>query len=257
MGIPPMLFFKRIVQEAAREPTRKERRGARRLAINPEFPLKAVLSFDRRGGTVAPMRLPGGSDWEGRLFDCSEVGARIVLSPAALACRGDICELRLSLGGIRLNVPCHVTNLRVESDGIHFGLQHELKDEAVRTAYRQLLTIVALGATLKPPTRKPRCDDSGYLVEEYLAGDGLSRLTIWRGPSDRSVSAFEFALKDCRVRAARGRPAEYFSGAKTGPARPATPAKALEIQRLFSWVVPNLASAVPPEARDFLRQYTG
>lgn len=252
-----MLFFKRIVQEPVRKPARKERRGSRRLAINPEFPLTAVLSFDRRGDTVAPMRLPGGSDWQARVLDCSENGARIVLSPAALACRGDICELRLSLGGIRLAVPCHVTNLRVENDGIHFGLQHELKDEAVRTAYRQLLTIVALGATLKPSARKPRCDDSGYLVEEYLAGDRLSRLTVWREPSDRSVSAFEFALRDCRVRAARGRPAEYFSGAKTAPARPATPAKALEIQRLFSWVVPNLAPAVPVEVRDFLGQHTG
>lgn len=249
-----MLFFKCILKEPARETGRKERRGARRLAISPEFPLTAVLSFDRRGGTVAPMSLPGGSDWKGRLLDCSEVGARVVLGPGALACRGDICELRLSLDGFKLTVPCHVTNLRVESDGIHFGLQHELKTETVRTAYGQLLEIVALGATLKPSVRKTKHDDSGYLVEEYLAGDGVSRLTLWREPADRSVSAFEFALKDCRVRAVRGRPVEYLSGAK---AAPVPPAKAQEIRRLFSWVVSNLAPAVPAEARDFLRQYTG
>jgi len=252
-----MLFFKRILKEPARETRRKERRGARRLAINPEFPLKAVLSFDRRGGTVAPMSQSGGSDWQARVLDCSESGARVALGPAALACRGDICELRLSLGGIRLTVPCHVTNLRVESGGIHFGLQHELEDEAVRAAYRQLLGIVALGATLKPSARKTRRVDAGYLVEEYLAADGVSRLTVWREPSDRKVSAFEFALQDCRVRAARGRPVEHLSGTNAATARAAPPAKALEISRLFSWVVSNLAPAVPADARDFLRQYTG
>jgi len=252
-----MLFFKRILKEPARETVRKERRGARRLALNPEFPLKAVLSFDRRGGTVAPMSLAGGTDWPGRLLDCSEVGARIRLGPGALACRGDICELRLSLDGFKLTVPCRVTNLRVESDGIHFGLQHELANEAVRTAYRQLLEVVALGATLKLSSRKTRRDDSGYLMEEYLAGDGVSRLTVWREPADRKVSAFAFRLKECQVRAARGRPAEYLSGANAATARPATPAQAGEIQRLFAWVASNLAAAVPEDARDFLRQHAG
>lgn len=242
--------------EPVREPARKERRGVRRLAINPEFPLKAVLSFDRRGNAAPPINPLDRPGWKGRLLDCSEVGARIVLGPATLACREDNCELRLSLGGIKLAVPCHVTNLRVESDGIHFGLQHELGDAAVRSAYRQLLGIVALGATLKPSARKTRRVEAGYLVEEYFADDGVSRLIIWRAPADREVSAFEFQMKDCRVRGARGRLLEYFSGTHVAPARPATPAKAQEIQRLFGWVVSNLTPAVPGDVRDFLGQYT-
>lgn len=251
-----MLFFKRILQEpeGGRAVARKERRGTQRLAINPEFPLKAVLGFDRRGGTIAPMAMPGGCEWPGRLMDCSAVGARIRLAPAALASRGDFCDLRLSLDGFKLTVPCHVTNLRVESDGVHFGLQHDFKDDAVRSAYRQLLEIVAFGGTLKS-VRKPKPDDSGYLAEQYAGAQ--SRLTVWRKKTDGEVAAFEFRLKDCLVRVARGRLVEYLSGTEAADARPATPAKAGEIQRLFNWVVPNLAAAVPADVRNFLRHYAG
>ncbi len=250
-----MLFFKRILKEPEGGKTvpRKERRGPPRLPINAEFPLTAMLGFDRRGGTVAPMGRPGGSVWKGRLLDCSEVGARIVLGPAALASRDGFCQLRLGLDGFNLTVPCEVANLRVESDGVHFGLRHEFKDEAVRNAYRQLLEIIALGATLKP-LRKTKPDDSGYLVEQYVGTQ--TRLMIWRERSDREVAAFEFLLKDCLVRAAREQPVQYLSGADATAAQPAPPAKALEIQRLFNWVMPNLAPAVPDDARNFLRHYT-
>jgi hypothetical protein len=243
---PAMLFFKRILKEpeAGRKVARKERRGARRLPIGAEFPLHTVLGFDRRGGTIAPMSTPGGVAWKGRLLDVSEVGARILLPPAALASRGDSCELRLGLGGFMLTVPCEVTNLRVEGDGVHFGLRHDLANEDVRDGYRQLLEVVAFGATLRLQ-KKPAEDASGYLMEQY-AGDG-SRLAVWREKTTRTVSAFEFQLEDCLVRATKSRAAEHLIGGKT-----ATPAKALEIQRLFAWVVRNLAPAVPDDVRGFL-----
>ena len=247
-----MLFFKRILKEPETHVVvRKERRGLSRLPIHADFPLKAALGFDRCGGTVAPMGQPGGPEWKGRLRDCSEFGARIVLGPSALASRGDSCELRLSLDGFTLAVPTQVTNLRVESDGVHFGLRHEFKDDVVPAAYRQFLGIVAFGATLKP-ARKARPDDPGYRVEQY-AGQG-SRLTIWRKKDD-DVSAFEFLLEDCLVRGAQGHRVEFLTGADAATARPATPPKAAEIQRLFNWVVPTLALAVPADARNFLRRY--
>jgi hypothetical protein len=248
-----MLFFKRILKEPAAEAghavVRKERRSDRRLAIGPQFPLEAVLSFDRRGGSVAPMSVRGW-DWAGRLLDCSEVGARILLGPGALAGRGDFCELQLDLEGFKLEVPCRITNTRVERDGIHFGLKHDLADEATRNAYRQLLEIVALGAALKLQSRTVKPDSSGFLVEEY-ASDWQSCLKIWREVSDRKVTAFEFLLKDCLVRALRGQPAEYLMDASA-----ATLAKVTEIRRLFGWVLPNLAPIVPDDVRDFLRQHT-
>lgn len=247
LGIPSMLFFKRILKEPAPEIRRAERRGGRRLPIRPDFPLRAVLVFAGRGGTIGPMSTPGGWDWPGQLLDCSAEGARVQVSAAALKVRGDFCDLDLRLDGFRLFVPCEVTNVRIERGGAHFGLKHTKMDDATRAAYRQFLAIVAMGATLKA-SGKAKTDASVYLVEHY-AGDG-SRLTVWRVKADKKPSAFEFALEDCLVRAAKGRPVEYIAGN-----RAASPAKAEEIRRLFGWVVANLPETVPADVQAFLRQH--
>ena len=102
---------------------------------------------------------------------------------------------------------------------------------------------------MQDKTKKP--DESGWLVERY-ASDRPSCLTIWRHPANGAVAAFAFQLKDSLVRATYGSRMEFL----TGPdAQPATAAKALEIQRLFNWVLPNLASAVPEDVREFLKRY--
>jgi hypothetical protein len=242
-----MLFFKRILQPSAPQAPRKERRGVRRLAIASSFPLKAMLVFSGRGGTVAPMGAPHGWDWPGRLLDCSADGARMLLGPAALAVRGDFCDLDLRLDGFRLFVPSEITNVRVEREGVHFGLKHVAMDAATRAAYHQFVEIVALGATMKP-AGKPKADDSGYAIEAY-AGEG-SRLTVWREKTGRkAIAATEFALPDCVVRAAKGTEAEFLTDG-----RAASPSKAAEIRRLFDWVTANLSGGVPVDVQAFLRR---
>jgi hypothetical protein len=252
-----MPFFKRILKPAdePRPVTRPERRGGRRHVINPEFPLLSVLSFSGRdiGGNPATSKRAAWN-WKGRLVDFSEAGARMQLAPSVLAASGDFCDLRLNLEGFALVVPCHITNMRVEREGVFFGLKHDITDELTRDAYRQLLEIVALGATLKPRTKTPKLDESGYLVELY-ASDLPSRLKVWRQEAGHAVAAFEFLLKDSLVRAAQGQGLEYLPGAAVAPGRRITPAQATEIQRLFHWVVPNLAPAVPDDVRKFLRRY--
>jgi hypothetical protein len=245
-----MLFFKRILKSPPPEARRKERRTDRRLTLSASFPLKAMLVFSGRGGTVAPMSAPGGWDWPGKLLDCSIEGARMLLAPAALAVRGDFCDLDLRLDGFRLFVPTKITNIRIERDGVHFGLKHGAMDEATRAAYGQLVEIVALATTLKP-AGKAKVDDSGYAVETF-SGDG-SRLTVWREKSGRkAVAAVEFALQDCLIRVAKGQTAEYLAGN-----RPAAPTKAAEIGRLFGWVTSNLPAAVPADVRAFLQRHAG
>lgn len=255
-----MQFFKRILKEeepatTAAEVAREERRDRQRYAINPNFPLKAVLSFigrDANGELLSTKRT--GWDWKGRLVDFSEQGARMQLAPSASATRGDTCDLKLGLEGFDLVVPCHVTNIREVDGSIHYGLKHDITDEATATGYRQLLDIVALGATLKPQFKKPKPDESGYLVEQY-ASDQPSRLSIWRYQKDRAVAAFEFLLKDCLVRAAEGHRMEYLVGPNVAEARQASGLKTGEIHRLFHWVVPNLPPTVPPDVRAFLQGY--
>ncbi len=253
-----MQFFKRILKQPdseVKEVAREERRSGRRYAINPQFPLQAVLSFvgrDQNGVLLSSKR--AGWNWKGRLIDFSELGARMQLGPAALAVSGDSCDLRLSLEGFALVVPCHITNMRVQTDGIFFGLKHDIADEVTQNAYRQLLDIVALGATLKPHFKKSKLDDSGYLLEQY-ASDQPSRLSVWRHHTDKAVTAFEFLLKDCLVRAAEGHRMEYLVGSDAADARQASGTKSTEIHRLFHWVVPNIAPVVPTDVREFLQNY--
>lgn len=252
-----MQFFKRILKQPddAPEVEREERRGNRRFPINPQFPLQAVLSFvgrDESGNFLGTQRT--GWNWKGRLVNFSEFGASMQLAPSVLAARGDSCDLKLSLERFALVVPCHIINMRIQRDGVFFGLKHDITDEATLAGYRQLLGIVALGATLKPRFKTPKVDESGYLLEQY-ANDQPARLSIWRHKGGKAVAAFEFLFKDCLVRAAEGHGVEYLAGTAAAEARPASPTKAEEIQRLFQWVVPNLAPAVPPDVREFLRGY--
>ena len=254
-----MLFFKRILKEPEKVPDPApaavppvERRSMKRYVVNPQFPLKAVLSFVGRDDTGAPMsHSRHGWNWKGHLVDCSEQGARIQMGPVLKVAARDLCDLMLTVEDFELTVPCHIANIRHLADGVLFGLKHDIEDEQTRSAYGQLLEVLALGSTLKLQGKTTKPDASGWLVEHY-ASDRPSRLTIWRHPANAAVAAFAFQLKDNLVRATYGGRMEF----RTGPeARPATAAKALEIQRLFNWVLPNLATAVPEDVREFLKRY--
>lgn len=254
-----MLFFKRILKEP--EPTSStpavERRSTKRYAINPAFALKAVLSFIARDDTGAPLsNTRHGWNWKGRLIDCSEQGVRIQMGPGLKVELGDPCDLKLTVDDFALTVPCHLTNIHEQPEGMVFGLKHDIEDEATATAYRQLLEVVALGSTLKLQPKAAKPDASGYLVEIYVS-PRPSRLTVWRHPADQSVAAFEFQLKDNLVRGAAGHMVEFLADLDGTGSRPASTEKCLEIGRLFSWVVPNLASVVPDDVREFLKHYAG
>ncbi len=260
-----MLFFKRILKAPENPPgenpepelPRVERRSTQRFAIQPEFPLKAVISLVGRDDSGAQMSASRhGWHWKGRLIDCSEKGIRIQMGPALRAVSGDACELMLSVEGFELTIPCRIANVHEKEQGLVFGLNHAIDNEADLIAYRQLLEIVALGATLKAQFKHTKPDETGYLLEQF-AGDRPSRLSVWRNPSDGSVMAFEFLLKDSLVRAAAAQPAEYFTSEGGAGTQPAAAAKAAEIHRLFQWVVPNLAPAVPADVREFLQYYAG
>jgi hypothetical protein len=259
-----MLFFKRILKEpepvvvanAAPPVPLVERRSVKRYAVNPQFPLKAVLSFVGRDDTGTPMsNSRHGWNWKGRLIDCSEQGARIQMGPTLSVAARDLCDLILTVDDFQLTVPCHIANIREHDGGMMFGLKHDITDVTTLTAYGQLLEVLALGSTLRQKSKTTKPDESGYLVERYVS-DRPARLTIWRHPADASVSAFEFQLKDNLVRAAAGHGMQFLTGDGAG-ARPATAARSLEIQRLFNWVLPNLATAVPEDVRKFLKHYVG
>lgn len=255
-----MLFFKRILKEpapsaAAAAPV-VERRSEQRFPISAEFPLKAVLSFVARDASGAPMsNTRHGWNWKGRLIDCSEEGARIQLGAGVGIGVGEACDLKLSVQDFELTVPCHVINVTEQPDGSILGLKHAIADKETLAAYRQLVDVIALGATLKLQSKSAKPDESGYLVEVYGGANASSRLTVWRYPGKGGVGAFEFTLKDNMVRAAAGQRVEFFADIDGTGSMPATSEKCVEIGRLFQWVVPNLPTDLPAEIRAFLRHY--
>jgi hypothetical protein len=250
-----MQLFNSILQDPATGEPRPERRRTQRFVINPAFPLKAVLSYVGRDDTGAPMsNSRHGWHWKGRLIDCSEEGARLQLGPGLKAVVGEACDLKLSVQDFGLTVPCHVVNIVEDEAGMIFGLTHAFTDEADAAAYRQLVEVLALGSTLKARAKKSTVDQSGYLAEQF-ANDRPARLTVWREQSSRGVVAFEFLLQENVVQAAAGQPMEYLTGTEATGALPATAAKAMEIHRLYCWVLPNLPAEVPADVREFLQTY--
>lgn len=249
-----MTLFTRILTDGGTEQHEEQRRNQRH-PINLAFPLKAVLSYIGRDDTGAPMsHSRHGWNWKGRLIDCSETGARLLLGAGLKAIIGESCDLKLSIDGHELSVPCHVTNIVEQPEGVVFGLEHFFDNEEVARDYRQLVEVIALSSTLAPVADRPREDGSGYLVERY-ANDRPARLTVWREKSTRGVIAFEFLLRDSIVQAAAGQPMDYLVGTEAQGAEPASAARALEIHRLFTWVLPNLPAAVPGDVREFLKRY--
>ncbi len=249
-----MLFFKRILN-VRKSAAPSERRGSSRYAVKTDFPLKTVVNLLGRDehGHLLQSRDGKGRDWPGRLLDLSFTGARVQLPPTVLAHRGDACHLKLDVQGYELIAPAKIAHIAERRDSFLFGLTLDTGASQTRTAFRQLVELVAMGATLKKH-RAQRFDDAGYLVEEYT-GEAGSHLVIWRHRVGREVAAFEFRLKDCAVRGlADHAKLQCYADVDPDATRPASAAKSEEIQRLYQWVVLNLAPAVPADVREFLQQ---
>jgi hypothetical protein len=247
-----MQFFHDILQPSA-EGARPERRGARRLSIHADFPLRTALSFigrDEHGQPLGTKRAAW--HWKGRLINCSERGARLQLAPSVRPVDDEECDLQLNLDGFALSVPGRITNLQEEADGVVCGLKLAPADEETAAGFRQFLEIVALGGALKPRPKAAPVAGSGYVAEHYTS-DWQSRLSVWRYPKGGEIAAFEFVLKDCLVRWAHGQKIEYFNGAEAGITSALSFNRSWEIRRLFQWVVPNLAPAVADDVRAHLR----
>lgn len=153
-----------------------------------------------------------GWNWKGRLINCSEQGVCIQMGPTLRVQARDRCDLTLTVEDFQPSGPCHIANIRENAKGPVFRLPHDIADERTWQAYRQLLEVLALGSTLKLLGRTEEPDESGQRVENFVS-DRPARLTIWRHPADRSLSAFEFQLKDNLVRATEGQLLEFLTGA--------------------------------------------
>lgn len=240
-----MQFFKRILQSSERAVAPEKRLGGQRLVVTAGFPLRIA---------IAPADAGDRWNWKCRLLNCSELGVRLETGATVTVVTGAPCHFKIDLEGFELVVPCVVSNLRRQGESLFVGLKQAIPDPETLVAYRQFLEIVALGATLRLHVRRSRAAAAEYEVEQYVSAR-RSCLNIWRHPQTGMVAAAEFILKECLVRVVPGSPLEYYLGTDAATAPRATPAQALEIHRLFHWVLPNLSLSVPEDVRKFLQKH--
>lgn len=251
-----MLFFKRILKVANGTEASREKRRNHRYALNPSFPLRAVLSLTGRDNFGNPLTALDnkGWDWKGQLINLSSTGARIALPPAALAARGDDCLLKLTLDRYQLAIPSRIAHLKEHRDHMVIGLELNLTESQTRQAYRQLVDLVVLGASLKP-MEPLRPDDSGYLIEQY-GGKEDALLKVWRESTQQLIAAFELKIREYYIRGtAKNGKLLYYAGGTGIDLKPVATSQNAELQRLFQWIVPNLPDAVPADIKAFLKLY--
>ncbi len=238
----------------------RDKRKSRRYPVGAGFPLKATLTLvgaDPRGKRV----LEAAREWAGPLANFSNGGICVLLPPSALTVRGEETTVHLSLEEHRLSIPCRVAFLRVYTAHAACGLQLEFRDEATHNAYLQLFEAVVIGATLAPVSRGKSARPSGGLIREQYKSDNGTQLTVWRKAEARALDCFEFAVgnhclrgesdsKHLTVFNRRAKPAT----AQADPAAHDTllHESAIELRRLFRYIVPNLTKAVPNDVRQFL-----
>lgn len=226
--------------------------GKPRYPIGPLFQATATLNTEagrvyRQSDNVAPQT----GSWKCRLLDCSEQGVRVQLDPKFKIPAGELRRLRLKVPEFNLSIPCGIANMNDQGGAVVLGLKLEFAREAVIEAYWQLLEIVVLSSSLTLHSKSVKPDESGYLVEHY-ACSRPARLSIWRHPSNRKISAFEFRLKRQVARAIVGKRLECKLVPEAGLVHPTMKG---EIQRLFSRVASNLSPAMPLDVRELLQKY--
>lgn len=250
-----MLFFKRILSAATGGNTSREKRRMNRYAINAGFPLRAVLCLSGRDSFGNPLKTSDdkGWDWKGQLVNFSRTGVQMVLPPAALAARGDDCHLKLSLDRYQLVIPSRVAHLKEHRDHTVFGLELNLTESETRQAYRQLVELVEIGASLKL-VKSEDTEDAGYLVEQY-GNEERAMLMVWRDSAKQMVTAFELKVRDYYIRGTtKSRKLKFFNQGVEKELTPVALAQHAEMQRLYHWILPNITDAVPADVHDFMKQ---
>lgn len=261
-----MLLFRRILGFKEETIQQRENRRAQRYAVSPSFPLKVVLNTLGRDEDAQLNKTKDGRgrNWGAQAVNLSSTGASILVSPSLLVHRGDTCTLTLTIENFVIVQRGLVAHYRGQRDYATIGIAFEAPEPGMQRAYLQLLEPLAIGESLKPvPAKQVRQDTPGQHKEQYC-GEGDAQLTVWRATPESAPHAFEFRMHQCYARGSShsselavytledSPPSVHGYDA---PALKRSPGHTREIQTLFRWTVPHLASAVPADVREFLAQF--
>lgn len=245
------MFFQRILNFKQAAVQARELRQNQRYAVGAGFPLHACLLW--RDTEVA-----------GRVTNLSLAGLGIVISGAFTPPR-KACTVRLTVGPDALELPARLVHRQPLGADTSCGIAVEFPEFSAKLAYLQLVEAVAFGAALVAAAPAHVTQDTAWLHKEIYRGEGDTLLTVWREKTGGSVDSFEFRLADCFIRGHVKVPRLelYTQETLAALAKPGYSAPALthfadenaEVRRLYRWVVPNLAPAVPADIREFLGRF--
>ncbi len=196
-------------------------------------------------------------DWPGALVDMSSTGAHIQISLGAVAYTGDSCLLKISHGGVKLELwgklAHYVCSSRYSMCGVQFGGSDKV--------YQTLLQVIVASATLKGGPVDS--DTPGRYKEEYR-GPGHAKLVVWRDNKperaivgfDYTMSRFAATLPTAGANMFENKQQVTFRAAPTESGAPGGPLSGTQVDEAkgeFSLAASNLPKLIPPDVRKFLR----
>lgn len=259
-----MLFFNRILKfKPGAFGKLSDKRKSPRYAVGPNFPLRAAITLGGADTRGKPTQSTG-RDWAGRLANLSRSGASIELHPAALTTAGEKSILKLSLGNVKLEIPCRVVHFRVYSNYATCGVELTHDGGTVEKAYLQLLEAVAIGASFAPAAAAAfKRAPSGMVVEQFRSED-KAQLYAWREATSKKIESFEMTMGEYCVRGDAKSPQLEVYARKTPPSGKTALSDSTytlsagvseEVVQLFRWVIPNVSKAVPSDLRMFIHRF--
>ncbi len=247
-----MLLFRRIFKFEPAKVAQMEQRLNNRYTPGAAFPLQAWLTI-------------GGREWPAQVRDLSGNGIALRVEPAAHPAAGATVQVRLALKEHEQTLPGRIVQARPDGALVQCGVGLAFPDFPARQTYLQLLQPVAIGQSLQAVPAERVTQDEPDFIRHVFRGEEGAVLTLWLAKTPGTpLHSFEFELQHyfCRGEAATGRIEAYTLETDDSPkTRFRTPVRdssgelATEILQLVRWIIPNLASTVPDDARALLQRF--
>ena len=249
-----MLIFRRIFNFEQAKVEQLEKRLNQRYVPGPSFPLQATLHY-------------GGRDFSAKILDIASNGVGVLVAPGTALAAGHHLRLSLMLEKHRLEIDARIAHLNPRENGIYLGLGLLFGEFELQKSFLQLMQPVAIGQSLQPMSADRVIQDEPELTKQIYIGEPDSLLSIrMENKPGLPLHSFDFRMHDyfCRGVMQKGQTDIYplesidpYGARLTNPVFETSGGLHDEIQQLFRWVVPNLTSVIPENAREFLKKFAG
>lgn len=231
---------------------RVSRRKQLRYAVSDDCRLRASILLRSSDPATA------NKEWAGTLVNISPAGAHIQISLGAVAYTGDSCVLKLSHGGIKVELRGNLIHYVCSARYSVCGMKYDDSFGGLDKTYDLFLKTIAASSELvagqagNESTRRHR--------EEYTGADG-AKLVVWREEAgagatilgfEYQISRYTAFLKEVGPDMFKNKEGVRFKSA-TGPDTPLAKPQELDARWEFSLAASNLPKNIAPDIRRLLR----